>query len=512
MKKILIIVLYFITSWNCAQVPNTDELRKHGYQAKQEGNYELSIKYYEKILSQESNDYDATLALARLYTLQTNYGRSVEYYNKLLSNDPKDWEALYGIGDCHLKQGNLDEAIFYYSKAVKALPDYVPGYLALAKAYSWNGNVDVAISIYNDANEQDPTYSQTWAGLGRMHYWNGLPYTAIKYYKKALDLDPENEAIKNEYKKIQQDIKNWVSGQFRYFQEKEESYIIDALIQQYTFSKRFSDHWKIQINSLLDYSDRDFFSLDEDTTRWFQNNWVKVSWISENHRISIHTGYSPTDDLWSSYGLSWKMTYKWGDFGLINSFDGGYDYFYYWNNVGRHIIKESLQLSWKRLEANLGITAGQIDEMKIRKYKDQEYQIGNNPILSYSFSLNYKVLKNPEIKIGGQHSFLDYEYQSPLYYSPYDRKLSGIMSSVLKKFKHWYFYSGFIYNIGTETYYYLSDQNGIYESGTTDVDNWSVSMEIGYTKPSFSVSLSGSRFKNPYYENWIGFINLSKSF
>lgn len=512
MKPNLIIILLLVSCNMIAQVDSSEIFRQKGYQAKLDGNYKLSVEFYDKILDQDSNDYDARLALARLNTAIEQYDAALDYYQYLLDQDANDWEALYGSGNCYLSQDMTDTAISYYRRAVETLPSYVPGYLALAKALSWKGQLDEAISVYVEANQHDSTYAEVWAGLGRMYYWKSKPYSALKYYEKALGLDPGNKTIKSEYQQIQKDKKAWLSGQFRYFQETEETYVIDALIQKYSFSKRISDRFHLDVNTLFDRSYRDFTVEDSDTSRWYLNAWIKMSWISEHHRLGIFAGYSPTDRLWSAYGLSWQMKYKWGAFKMENLIDAAYDYFYYWNSVGRNIFNESLKLSWKRWEANVAISMGQIDEKPVRNYKGKGYKPGTNPFLIYSFSLNYKVLKNPVLKIGGQYSFMDYEYQSPLYYSPYDRNLTGLTAIIQKKFRQWYFYSGFSYNIGNESYYYLSNEaDDDFESGTVEVDNWAASLEAGYAWPALSLSFSASRFKNPYYENWIAFVNLSKS-
>lgn len=512
MKKLLIFIIILWVSGLNGQDNPIEKLRQKGYQAKIEGNYILSIEYYEAILEQAVNDYDATLALARLYAFEDDFKKAIAYYQQLLNRDPKDWEALHGIGNCHLLMGNLKQAIAYHRAAVALLPNYVPGHLALAKALSSEGNLDEAIKVYENANEQDPTYAEVWAGLGRMYYWKGQPFTANTYYQKALELDPYNQAIQAEHKKIQLDTKAWLKGQFRFFQEKEQSYEINALIQQYSFTKRLSDNLHLQASSLFDHSNRDFNQPDNDTIRWFINSWVKLSWMEEHHRIGLYIGYSPTDRLFSSYGLSWQMKYNLGPVSITNTINGGYEYFFYWNNVGRKVINEAFQVQWKRWEANLGLSLGQVDEKPIYRYKGQDFEPGTNPFLVYSFSLYYQVLKNPIVKIGGQHSFMNFGYQSIEYYSPYDRKLTGFGTSIQKNFKHWQFNSRFNYNIGSERFYFLSDQPGVeYETGTIGVNNWSASMEIIYSIPTFSVSIGGSRFNNPFYENWIGYLSISKS-
>jgi len=512
MKRYLTIILLLTTDLITAQVDSVELFRQKAYLAKLDGNHKQSVEWYAKILEINHNDYDATLALARLHTILGQYYSALDYYQNLLQEDPDDWEALYGSGNCYLYLEMTDTAISLYRRTVEVLPGNVPGYLALAKALSWNGSIDEAIAVYEQACLLDPTYAEAWAGIGRMYYWKGKPYAALNFYKKALTLDPGNKTISEEYEQILNGIRSWLSGQFSYFQEKEETYKIDALIQKYSFSKRISDPIHININTIFDKSDRDYTSEDSDTSRWYLNTWVKLSWITEHHHLGIYVGYTPTDHLWSAYGMSWQMKYKWGSFGLQNTIDAGYDYFYYWNSVGRNIVNESLQLSFKRWEASVAISSGRIDEKPVRAYKGEGYKPGANPFVFYNFSLTYKILENPVVKIGGQYSFMDYEYQSPLYYSPFERKLAGLAFTLQKKTGRWYFYSGLNYNTGNESYYYLSDQANVdLESGTLKVDNWSASLETGYTWPAFSVSVSASHFKNPYYENWIVFMNLSKS-
>jgi Flp pilus assembly protein TadD len=512
-RVISIFILSFTPFWLFGQETSIEELRAQGYQARIEGKYTQALEYYEAILKKDANDYDANLATARLYAAKENYDRSMAIYQRLLDHDPLDWEALHGIGNCHLQLGNPDQAIIYHRRAINTLPDYVPGYLALAKALSWQGSLDEAILIYKKANIQDSTYSEVWAGIGKMYYWKGEPFTALTFYQKALALDSTNTSIRAEYQQIQQGLKLGFSSQFRSFQEKEQSYEINALIQRYIFSKRLSNHFHLQVNTLFDYANRDFTEVGIDTTRWFINTWAKASWIGEHHRLGLYLGYSASDQRWSTYGLDWQMQYKWGAFSLTNTITAGYEYFFYWNSVGRNLAGESLRLGWKKWEAVMGVSFGRVDEKLIRRYSDQEFLPGTNPFLIYQIGFNYQILKNPIVKIGGRYSLMDFEFQSPDYYSPYERRLYGLALSAQKKFKYWYFYTSFNYNPGTETFYFLSDQPNIeYESGKIVVNNWSASAEIGYTKPSFSLSAGGSRFQNPFYKNRIVFFALSKSF
>jgi hypothetical protein len=133
---------------------------------------------------------------------------------------------------------------------------------------------------------------------------------------------------------------------------------------------------------------------------------------------------------------------------------------------------------------------------------DGTSDIRQNPYQSYNLSLVCKVLKRPDIRIGLQNSYLDYQYKSPLYYSPFGRVLTGASASVYYNLHNFYIYSSFAYNIGSEY------SEGKKSDVKIDVDNWSANVELGYDVYPFSFSVGGSNFYNPYYQNLTGFIAL----
>jgi hypothetical protein len=97
--------------------------------------------------------------------------------------------------------------------------------------------------------------------------------------------------------------------------------------------------------------------------------------------------------------------------------------------------------------------------------------------------------------------------------------LTGPSASIYKSFKNLYFYGKYVYNFGLEKFYYLetvssgngqgNSNNQVEISGKIDADNWSASLEVGYNWDIISLSAGASRFYNPYYQNFIGFISIS---
>jgi Flp pilus assembly protein TadD len=518
--RIFFIILILFLSISLYPQQSKEDYRKIAYKAMQEGNLKKAIQGYSAIVELDSNDYDARLALGRLYYKTGNCDSSLYYFQKIYRNDSTDVEALNGFTQCFIQLGEMEKAISSARRAVELLPNHIPEYLLLAKALSYDGQIDKAINVYHQANQIDSTYSQVWAGLGKMFYWKSKPATAIKYYQKAIELDPENQSIKDAYQIVKNIMKYHISGKYQYLQEVESTYQIDAFVQRYSLRKRLGDYFQISANFLLDYSNRDFIREDlSDTLRWFDNSWIKASWITAHHHISLYGGYSSSDKLFSTYGLSWKYQTNINKIKFENTVDAGYNYFYYWNQVGRYAISNKFKLEYSRLTFNVDLNTGQVDEKQIRKYVSDAYEIGSNPYFSYNLSLNYKLVTNPDIKIGINHSYFDYKYISPSYYTPNDRLLTGPSASIYKSFKNLYFYGKYVYNFGLEKFYYLetvssgngqgNSNNQVEISGKIDADNWSASLEVGYNWDIISLSAGASRFYNPYYQNFIGFISIS---
>ena len=108
---IIIITILFVVSFY-GQNNDTEYWRNLGYQAKVDGDYKDAIDNYLKVLIIDSTDYDARLALARLYTIVEKYKTSIQFYNKILQNDSTDVEALNGLGNCYIFIDKSKRSVF----------------------------------------------------------------------------------------------------------------------------------------------------------------------------------------------------------------------------------------------------------------------------------------------------------------------------------------------------------------------------------------------------------------
>jgi len=501
MKKILIILLLVTGSINVF-AQNIDSLRMQANEAKTKGDFVTAIVHYKDILEMKADDYDALLSTGKLYYLQGNFKNSIIYFKSIHASDSTDVKGLKGMADCYTYLDELEKASEYYKKAISYSPSQVPTYFELAKVYSWQGKLNEAINVFEETMKINNTYSEAWQGIGKMLYWQDKPQSALEYYKKALALSPDDESVIDEYNEICKGLKHHVSGDFKVLNEKEDAYQINALIQKYQFKKRLGNKFEFSAAFLLDYSDREFTNTTAgDTTRWFDNTAVKISKISKNHRIDLFGGYSKSDDKFSSYGINWKWKFYIKPFYISNSISAKYSYYYYWNRIGHKEFSDQLSVRYHKFRLNLSYTHGIVDRVMIADVPNDRYEVDYNRFDSYSMSLSYKLLSKPNIEVAANYSYMDYDYKSSLYYSPFGRKLLGPSVSFYYPHKNLYFYGSFSYNIGSEFYYDIIESNLI--KTNLDVDNWSALTKVGYNLKTLSFSLGANRFYNTYYSSFL---------
>lgn len=376
--------------------------------------------------------------------------------------------------------------------SLRAQNTNVEALFSLAEAYGNEGKMREAIAVYQQIHDLDETYSEAWAGMGKMYYWLEQPVTAARCYRRALELDPGNEEILEGYQNVRQESAWGLTLRTSPFQEKEEDYTINAITTRLKIEKRITDRFRLEANFLLDYSNRDFTDEQEDTTRWYNSSWLKAEYIGRHHTIGAYGGYSNTDNKASSYGAYWRLVYKPGKFILKNALQAGYDYYYYWNKVGATSATDEVSAAYDFIELGGSYSFGVVDAVYTYDPSTTDTgEIRTNPYQAYGITLSFRILKRPDLRAGLVHSYLDYTYKSPLYYSPDKRRLTGAFASLFWKVSRFYVYGNLSYKIGSEINY----------GDKMNVNNWTTRLEIGYDHDPISVSLGESSFYNPYYQN-----------
>lgn len=502
---VLLINLLLLLMGNLsAQTPDDDTLsvefwRQKGYEARMNGDMEASLSFYQRVLTLDLNDWDANLAVARIYFSGEDYPRAAIHYLKVHQYDSTNTEALYGLGRCNYRQGKFTEAATWYKKALIFLPDHFPLLEDLSYALINDNKPKEAVVVYRKMTEANPSSALAWAGLGKVMLNTGKPASALNYFDKALKLDPENPEIKKLHLQAKNQMALTLGYQFMYINENEPidkgsdtlAYNIDALVNVISFTKRVSDRLVLRFSHLLDNSERIYWN-QPDTNRWYDNTSLRATMLLGKHTLSAYAGLSVFENQWTTYGFYWETSYRLKKVQISNTFTAGYDYYYYWNQVGHDFVSDAFRLTAGRFRLDATYRYVNVREL----YLIELDTLGRNPGHQYSITARYSLFKNPKVTLGIYHQYRDYTYRSTRYWSPQDRKLNGGLLSVYWESKQG-FYMTATGNIGQDSY---------------DIGHWEAAVDMGYNRKTTGYSIGFSRFSNPWYDNMVAYISFTKRF
>jgi hypothetical protein len=330
---------------------------------------------------------------------------------------------------------------------------------------------------------------EAWAGIGKILFWKNKPKQARVFYEKAISLDPADEKIKIEYKLVQEELALQISiGLFR-IKEEEEIYELKTFLCRLVATKRLSDYFTLSVNSLLDRSKRN--GAIGDTLRYFNNTLITPALVIGNHQLATFIGASSSDKRLTAYGATLTSNFAISLVKIKTIFTGGYDYFFYWKQVDQDYFSNFTRISLSKLALDLSYKKGVVRKNFIWDYET----IDINPFVSYNIALNYSLFTNPKITFTVNHSYVNYEAHSLLYYSPYQRSINGIAISPYFTYRKFYLYGGYSYR-----------------KDNYDNKIWTSEAEIGYNLNKISFSAGWRHYNDPYYKNSGLYVLIKKLF
>ncbi|MEP7146659.1 MAG: hypothetical protein ABI792_06585 [bacterium] len=276
-----------------------------------------------------------------------------------------------------------------------------------------------------------------------------------------------------------------------YLKEIEENYSTSSVYQNLKLGKRFSDLFMVTLSTGIENAKRVEVN-QPDRKKWYDNTILNTEFdFNERNSISLFGSGSLSDSTFTSYGFALKSGIDLDKIIIKNYLTLSYDYFYYWTQVGQYYASDNVDLNYKDLTISAGYFSGVVDFNFVDGFEDK----AKNPNSNFSFEIRYKILKKPAIDAGLQYSSKGFKYYSPLYYSPTERKLSGINATFYNTFGSYFLYMGSGIKV---------DNNNIFI--------WDADGEAGYFTNNFSLSLSLSRYNDPFYTSYNSFLNITKSF
>jgi tetratricopeptide (TPR) repeat protein len=208
-----------------------------------EGNYDLAIKYYDKVL--KINPYNTEIYYNRglAWDYKGDLNNAISDYTKALEIKKDFKDAYHNRGLIYNKKGNYDLAVSDFTKALhynpdnsqkfqlifnrayawfemndfeKAIDDYTEAikihemsklnpselpeiYYYRAEAWYGKGNLDNSISDYTRAIQKKPNYDKAIFHRADRLYEKKDFASAIIDYEKAIELNPKSSSVYNNY-------------------------------------------------------------------------------------------------------------------------------------------------------------------------------------------------------------------------------------------------------------------------------------------------------------------------
>ena len=146
---------------------STEDLLNKAKKLKNDKRYEESIEVLEDIFKKNPQSDEIK---GELINVLLSYGvylsdefvmefeKSIKYFNKILEIDPNNYRAIYNIGIAHFNMGDMNNAMRAYNNAIKIKPDYKHCYYNIGLIYEVKENLKEALNFYKKALEIDPKF------------------------------------------------------------------------------------------------------------------------------------------------------------------------------------------------------------------------------------------------------------------------------------------------------------------------------------------------------------------
>ena len=161
---------------------------------KSRGEYAEAIEFYQQILKEDPEDYQAVRELAQVYAWNKEYDKSIQYYDILLNKSLTDYDALLGKAQVLGWAGEYNRAEDLYIKVIEAVPDYLDAYLGLVNVCLWTSKYQQALGLLRKIEEDNPENQEIIRKIFDIYYTSGDFKSAREYYQKIIKLDKEYKA------------------------------------------------------------------------------------------------------------------------------------------------------------------------------------------------------------------------------------------------------------------------------------------------------------------------------
>lgn len=179
--------------------PPYEKNLNRGLKKLEKGDYQASITYFTKVLTEDPRVFDAYLNRASAREHLKDYDGALADYEQATKINPNVVACFLKRGDLYMSMGKQKQAIDDYTQAMRLDPKNIESYLKRARALKFNGNYDKAAKDYEAVLGFSPKSKEAHEGSAdckrHLNDYDGAiaeyRYLLKKYKKDAFPLHYE---------------------------------------------------------------------------------------------------------------------------------------------------------------------------------------------------------------------------------------------------------------------------------------------------------------------------------
>ncbi|MHA2231963.1 MAG: tetratricopeptide repeat protein [Candidatus Hodarchaeales archaeon] len=155
--------------------------------------YLKTIKFYEKIVADDPNNFEAWNRLAIANMLANQRKLAIECWRRALELKPKEPDVLNNLGTALLEDGVVHEALALYRKAVAIAPEYIKAWQNLGEAFLGQKKFKEAIEAFQEGLRSEPGSVDLHLLLARAYYSLSRWQDVLDILHNVLEINNEND-------------------------------------------------------------------------------------------------------------------------------------------------------------------------------------------------------------------------------------------------------------------------------------------------------------------------------
>ena len=162
------------------------------------GQYQMSIRYFNRALALKPRYPEAQNNLGTLYLVMGKWDRAIDCFKEAAKDIlyPTPQFAYNNMGYAYFKKGDYDKAIENYKLALRSAPSYSLCYFNLALAQEARGDLKAAVEAYRQCVLYFPRNASAHLGMARVLLKLGRDREAKEELSLAIWADPAGPQAK----------------------------------------------------------------------------------------------------------------------------------------------------------------------------------------------------------------------------------------------------------------------------------------------------------------------------